>query len=160
MIDKDLCYVLKQVRLTRSIDDEGNPLNITDFAKKLGVSRSAISEVESLKREPSKKLIKKIKDVYGINLFNLWHDHIASDGYWEKQELTESEKAMVGIEQKIVPEEQHHECNLKINSLSQKFDQSQKEIQELRGQIKKLESELDDWREQARFLKGLLEGKK
>ena len=56
--------------MTISKDDHGNPLNITDFAKKLGVSRSAISEVESFKREPSKTVIKKVVEIYGINILN------------------------------------------------------------------------------------------
>jgi len=68
MIDKKLCDRMKEVRLTLSKDDSGKPLSITDFAKKIAISRSAVSEVELYRREPSKNVIKKILEIYGVNI--------------------------------------------------------------------------------------------
>jgi phage repressor protein C with HTH and peptisase S24 domain len=43
-------------------------LNQTDFAEKLGISQSAIANMESGKRDVSKPVLLKIKEIFNINL--------------------------------------------------------------------------------------------
>jgi transcriptional regulator with XRE-family HTH domain len=138
MVDKNLCDKLKTVRLNLTESNGGKVVNQTDFAKKIGISRSIIADIESYRREPSKKVIKKIAEIFNAEIL--------------------SSNAIV--EKPISRTEYLRERSLKTMSMIKKLNEFEKEVQELRDEIKKLESERDDWREQARFLKGLLEGKK
>ena len=71
MIDKNLCDLVKSVRKQVSKDPKtGDSLSQTAFAKSLQVSQGNIADIENYKREPSKMIIKKIIDVYKINLLS------------------------------------------------------------------------------------------
>lgn len=52
--------------------------NQTEFAKFLGVSRSAISKIESGERVPSIKMLRKISEAYSVDLIWLQDDNSAS----------------------------------------------------------------------------------
>lgn len=139
MINKNLCDVLKRVRTEVSKNPAtGKPLTQAAFAKTLNISQSAITEIENYKREPSKKLLQKIYEIYSAD--------VTTAG------------------QLLIFDSDRNSPLRVLQSVMENKDNgyllSAKEAQDLRDQIKKLESERDDWREQARFLKGLLEGKK
>lgn len=38
-----------------------------EFAEKIGVTQGYVSEMESGKKEPSKKLIRKLSELYGVS---------------------------------------------------------------------------------------------
>jgi len=40
-----------------------------EMAKKLGISQSLYSLIENGKRKPSKKVVKKIEEIFGVSLF-------------------------------------------------------------------------------------------
>ena len=198
MIDKKLCQKLIDVRLSASANKQGIPLNITDFAKKLGVSRSAISEVESFKREPSKTVIKKVYEVYKINislvpdLNNENRMGLAPDLHNENRMNTgrilqkindtlrnrdrESYLKLAETIDKITNEENKQFVLGMYRTVGKAFDaieqikmqeveslsikELETELINLRHQNKELQQERDSWREQAQFLKGLLEKKK
>jgi hypothetical protein len=45
-------------------------MNVSDFARVLEVPRSSISEVQAYRREPSKTVLRKIIELYGVNLLD------------------------------------------------------------------------------------------
>lgn len=138
MINKNLCDVLKRVRTEVSKNPAtGKPLTQAAFAKTLNISQSAITEIENYKREPSKKLLQKIYEIYSADVTTAGQLLI----------FDSDRNSPLGVLQSVMENKDNG------------YLLSAKEAQDLRDQIKKLESERDDWREQARFLKGLLEGK-
>ena len=70
MIDKELCDKIKFIRKNISKNHQtGKPLSQAAFAKSLHTSQGIIADIETYKREPSKSLIRKIIEVYEINIF-------------------------------------------------------------------------------------------
>lgn len=163
---------MKEVRLTISKDGQGNPLNITDFAKKLDVKRSAISEAENYRRAPSNTVIKRIEENYNINILDgMPPQNVDEFIDTELRPLSKTDSKLANFLKKYDHSLENmrsmfpgfkEQKTIEVTTQEQNAENDllAKEVQELREQNKKLEAERDDWREQARFLKGLLEGKK
>lgn len=56
--------------INHSEDLFGKKMNVSDFARVLEVPRSSISEVQAYRREPSKTVLRKIMELYGVNLID------------------------------------------------------------------------------------------
>ncbi len=56
--------------INHSEDLFGKKMNVSDFARVLEVPRSSISEVQAYRREPSKTVLRKIIELYGVNLLD------------------------------------------------------------------------------------------
>jgi predicted transcriptional regulator len=69
MIDKRVCNLLIFI-INHSEDLFGKKMNVSDFARVLEVPRSSISEVQAYRREPSKTVLRKIIELYGVNLLD------------------------------------------------------------------------------------------
>lgn len=69
MIDIRVCNLLIFI-INHSEDLFGKKMNVSDFARALEVPRSSISEVQAYRREPSKTVLRKIIELYGVNLLD------------------------------------------------------------------------------------------
>jgi regulator of replication initiation timing len=69
MIDKRVCNLLIFI-INHSEDLFGKRMNVSEFARVLDVPRSSISEVQAYRREPSKTVLRRIIDLYGVNLLD------------------------------------------------------------------------------------------
>lgn len=69
MVDKRVCNLLIFI-INHSEDLFGKKMNVSDFARVLEVPRSSISEVQAYRREPSKTVLRKIMELYGVNLID------------------------------------------------------------------------------------------
>lgn len=69
MIDKRVCNLLIFI-INHTEDLLGKKMNVSDFARVLDVPRSSISEVQAYRREPSKTVLRRIIELYGVNLLD------------------------------------------------------------------------------------------
>jgi transcriptional regulator with XRE-family HTH domain len=179
MIDKKLCDQVKFIRKKMSSDPKtGKPLTQVAFAKSLGKSPSIIAEIETYKIEPSKAVIKKIIEVYGVNLFEEKTDtNFNLDDFVEKefrpkagtdpkidQLLKSIDQSSQKLYETVFPliknspelknlESQFRAVSYQLQEQKAENDSLRKEIDRLKNENLRLFTELEK-------LKGLLEGKK
>lgn len=69
MVDKKVCNLLIFI-VEHTEELFGKKISVSEFARIIDVPRSAIAEVQGYRREPSKKVIKRILELYGVNLLD------------------------------------------------------------------------------------------
>jgi transcriptional regulator with XRE-family HTH domain len=107
-MDEKLCIALKDLRFSR-LNDKGKPISQAEFGKILGVSQQNIAEIEKCKREPSRNILKKVYEIFNVNL------------------IGETNKSSPDIEFLLKQNEDLHKENtrllLEINRLKSEIDQ-------------------------------------
>ncbi len=153
-IDKELCNIVKNIRLEITKDPQTRkPLTQKEFAESIETTQGYIAEIENEKREPSKNILRKISEVYKVDIgfsssgnCNLRINN--ENGIWPKENYNRFSRA-VAFDQS--------DENPTIKAMQTEYPEIT--IRNLRKLIKVLEQERDDWKSQAMFLKGLLEKK-